>query len=240
MVNRRFPRKVHHAAPRPSAIPRSAVPPRAGAIACAPPMCKVAPRPTSGRRPPLTDPASRLAPPRVRDAHSGDVEALAVLKRATFRETFLDDFAIPYPPADIATFEAESYAATRIAAELTAPAHRTWVAEAHDGALLAYAHVGPCKLPHPDLRPGEMELYQLYVRRTGQGMGLGRELLATAMSHLGDAERVWLGVWSGNTRAQAIYAARGFRPVGTYRFPVGAFHDDEIIMRRDPPQPGAA
>jgi hypothetical protein len=43
---------------------------------------------------------------------------------------------------------------------------------------------------------------------------------------------VWLGIWSGNVRAQAIYAACGFVPVGTYRFPVGSWFDDELIYRR--------
>lgn len=170
----------------------------------------------------------------LRAARLDDVAALAELKRATFRETFLEDFAIPYPPADIAVFEEESYGLAKVTAELSDPAHRTWVAEGPDGALLAYAHVGPCKLPHDDLRAGEMELYQIYVRRAGQGQRLGKRLLAEAMAWLGEDRRVWLGVWSGNVKAQAFYAARGFRQVGGYQFAVGDWRDDEFIYRRDP------
>ena len=35
----------------------------------------------------------------IRPAHPRDTAALARLKLATFRETFIDGFAIPYPPA---------------------------------------------------------------------------------------------------------------------------------------------
>ena len=38
----------------------------------------------------------------IRPALSSDVAALSALKLAAFRETFLDGFAIPYPPADLA------------------------------------------------------------------------------------------------------------------------------------------
>ena len=173
----------------------------------------------------------------LREANAGDVPALAALKRATFRETFLEDFAIPYPPADIAVFEEESYAPARVSAELADPTHKSWVVEV-DGALAGYAHCGPCKLPHPEVTADAQELYQLYVRRAAQGAGLGKALLASAMAHMqariqGGRAPVWLGVWSGNIRAQAVYTRLGFELVGAYRFRVGGWYDDELIMRRE-------
>ena len=54
----------------------------------------------------------------IRLAHPRDTAALARLKLATFRETFVDDFAIPYPPADLAAFEEASYAPAVVAAVL--------------------------------------------------------------------------------------------------------------------------
>ena len=173
----------------------------------------------------------------IRDALPGDVAALAALKLATFRETFLDGFGIPYPPADLARFEAETYGAARIAAELADPAHATWVVEGQGGAtdLVAYAHVGPCKLPHGYVRAGEMELYQIYLRGSAQGGGLGRRLFNHAIAALQGRGRVWLGVWSGNIKARDFYVRAGFREVGTYQFAVGDWLDDELIMRRDVP-----
>ena len=158
---------------------------------------------------------------------------LAALKLATFRETFLDGFAIPYPPADLAMFERDSYGEAKVAAELADPAHATWVAE-QGGALVGYVHVGRCKLPHPDARAEHGEIYQLYVAGAAQGLGLGGALMAAALDHLAVTRPgpLWLGVWSGNHRAQAVYARLGFGKVGDYLFPVGDWTDEEYIFRR--------
>ncbi|HWJ69802.1 MAG TPA: GNAT family N-acetyltransferase [Sphingobium sp.] len=174
-------------------------------------------------------------PTSLRAATAQDVAALAALKLTTFRQTFLEEFAIPYPAHDLARFEAETYGEARIAAELADPAHHSWVCEAPDGTLLAYAHAGPCKLPHPDVTPRSGELYQLYVSRAAQGMGLGRQLLATALDWLATTYPgpLWIGVWSHNARAQAVYAGAGFRKVGEYHFMVGDHRDEEYIFRRD-------
>jgi len=172
----------------------------------------------------------------IRPARAGDVAALAELKLTTFRQTFLEEgFGIPYPPADLAIFEAESYAGPAIGAELADPARRTWVAGL-DGRLIGYAQVGPCKLPHPEASPDHGELYQLYVRREAQGLKLGKRLLELSMAHLAQTRPgapIWLGVWSGNEKAQSIYLARGFVRVGDYRFKVGSWYDEEYIFRRD-------
>jgi len=171
----------------------------------------------------------------LRPATAADVPALAALKLACFRETFLGDFAIPYPPDDLALFERESYGPAQVAAEIADPAHASWVCADGAGTLLAYAHAGPCKLPHPEVTARSGELYQIYVRRAAQGMGLGKRLLSTAIGWL-EARYpgpLWIGVWSGNDRAQAVYAGQGFRKVGDYHFMVGAHRDAEFIFRRD-------
>ena len=174
-------------------------------------------------------------PAAIRLARADDAPALATLKLITFRQTFLEEgFAIPYPPADLAAFEAASYSPDAVAAELADGAKRTWVAEA-DGRLLGYAQVGPCKLPHVEASPDDGELYQLYVLREAQGLKLGGKLLETALDHLAatrPGRPVWLGVWSGNDKAQAVYAARGFTRAGDYRFKVGSWYDEEYIFRK--------
>lgn len=171
----------------------------------------------------------------IRPAHPRDIAALARLKLATFHETFIDEFRIPYPPAELALFEEASYAPATVAAELADHARTTWIAE-EGGRMVGYAQVGPCKLPHPDVRPGSGELYQLYMFRDAQGSGLGTRLLTLATDELARRRPgpVWLGVWSGNHRAQAFYRRHGFDKVGDYRFPVGRdWFDDEFIFRRD-------
>ncbi len=167
-------------------------------------------------------------------AHPRDTAALARLKLATFRETFVDEFAIPYPPGELSLFEDASYAPAVVADELADTDRATWVVEAN-GRMVGYAQVGPCKLPHPEVRRDAGELYQLYIEKAAQGSGVGKQLLAVAVAHLADTRPgfVWLGVWSGNLQAQGFYRRHGFAKVGEYRFPVGRnWFDDEFIFRR--------
>jgi ribosomal protein S18 acetylase RimI-like enzyme len=171
----------------------------------------------------------------IRPARPDDADALAALKLETFMESFVTGgFAIPYPPADLALFNEKSYGVAAIRKELGDAGKMTWIAERGD-RMLGYVHVGPTKLPHPDARPGEGELYQIYVRNEAQGLKLGGKLLAIALAHLEETRPgpIWLGVWSGNERAQAIYTKIGFRKVGDYLFPVGEWRDQEFIFRRD-------
>ena len=169
----------------------------------------------------------------IRPALPQDVPALAALKLATFRETFLDGFGIPYPPDDLAQFEAECYSEARVAAELADPSHHSWVVE-QDGQLIAYAHIGPCKLPHADVQPQDNELYQLYLLGSAQGAGLGKLLMDHVLAFMdGRKVPIWLGVWSGNLRAQTLYHRYGFEKVGEYQFRVGTWLDDELIFRRN-------
>lgn len=170
----------------------------------------------------------------IRPACAQDVPALAALKLHCFRDTFgPTGFAIPYPPADLAVFEVDSYGEETVARELADETHRTWVAQNGQGALVAYVHIGPSKLPHPERADGDGELYQLYLRREVQGAGLGKQLLDLALEELTSWGRpIWIGVWQGNLKAQHVYASRGFEIVGEYRFAVGDWRDEEFIMRR--------
>lgn len=170
----------------------------------------------------------------IRSATETDAEALGPLGRQTFIDTFVDGFAIPYPAGDLAAFLDASFSADTIRAKLAEPGAAWWVAE-RDGALLAFANTGPNTLPHPDARSSHAELRRLYVSKAAQGIGLGTKLLDVALDWM-EANTdgpLWIGVWSGNLKAQKLYAAYGFTKAGEYQYPVGTWLDDEFILRRD-------
>ena len=162
-----------------------------------------------------------------------DAERLSALARATFLETFVEGFAIPYPPEDLDAFMAHAYAADHSAQRLSDPEQAVWLAE-RDGQAMAYAATGPAALPHPGVRPEHGELRALYVRRAAQDGGLGQSLMEVALEWLErDGPRpVWLGVWSGNLKARRFYTRYGFEKAGEYEFPVGRWRDLEFILRR--------
>jgi len=161
------------------------------------------------------------------------VPALSALATATFSETF----GHLYPPTDLQTFLQKSYALPRLTAEIEDPA-QIWRMALDGGTAVAYLQIGPVTLPHPEADPArDGELKRLYIRATHQGRGLGRTLMSLALDELaarfGDAPQ-WIGVWSENHKAQALYGAHGFVRVGGYQFAVGETMDDEFILRRLP------
>lgn len=169
----------------------------------------------------------------IRPARTEDAQQLADLGRETFIDTFVTGFGIPYPEADLTAFLNASFNADTIRAKLAEPGAAWWVAE-RDGALLAFANTGPNTLPHPDGKPSHAELRRLYVSKAAQGLGLGTRLLAVSLEWM-EANTdgpLWIGVWSGNLKAQKLYAAYGFEKAGEYQYPVGAWLDDEFILRR--------
>jgi GNAT superfamily N-acetyltransferase len=169
----------------------------------------------------------------IRPARDTDAAALADLGRSTFIETFVEGFAIPYPADDLAAYLDEAFSVTAIRAKLHEPGAAWWVAD-RDGVILAFANTGPNTLPHPDGRPSHAELRRLYVGKSAQGLGLGTRLLAIALDWMETHTDgpLWIGVWSGNLKAQKLYAAHGFTIAGEYQYPVGAWRDDEFILRR--------
>ncbi len=168
--------------------------------------------------------------PGIRLAGAEDVPALARLAADTFVESFVTGFALGYPKEDLETFLRDSYAVERVAAWIADPAAQVLVVE-QDGRLAAYAHAGDNTLPYTDAKPGDGELKRIYVAKAAQGTGLGRVLLERSLHWLGPRP-IYIGVWSGNHKAQRLYGHYGFKVVGAYQFPVGATLDDEVIMGR--------
>ena len=169
----------------------------------------------------------------IRRATREDAEVLATLGRTTFMETFVEGFRVPYTQTDIATYFEKAYSAEAVRKTFDAPKTAWWLAS-RNGAPVAFAKAGPNGLPHPDARAEHGELKHLYVLREHQGVAAGRELFDRAFTWLEASfdGPLWIGVWSGNEKAQRFYARYGFEKVGEYFFSVGATQDHELIFRR--------
>lgn len=81
-----------------------------------------------------------------------------------------------------------------------------------DGTVVGMAAAGPCR---DDDRPGERELYALYVLPSHWGTGTAQLLWEAVLP----VSSLW--VLEGNARARAFYARRGFRPERTKQITFG-------------------
>lgn len=163
----------------------------------------------------------------IRPAAAADALELATLAGTSVRVKF----GHLYPPAVLEAFLAEVYTVEKTLELIRDEA--VWVV---DGGvrLLGYAVVRPCKLPHPDVTPGCVELRRLYTAPDLTGAGIGTRLMQAVVMPaceraVGDG---WLGVYSDNVDAQRFYARFGFVKAGEYAFPVGPIRDREFILRR--------
>jgi ribosomal protein S18 acetylase RimI-like enzyme len=163
-----------------------------------------------------------------RDAQLKDAESLAEIGRETFVETFGE----LYSPGDLRQYLDETYSVEKMEADIKDPEVEVRIAFS-GRKMLAYCKIGPCKLPI-DMGPEPaLELHRVYVYQHGQGVGVGRILLAWAIERARQrgAKNLFLGVWESNERAIALYEGTGFEKVGGYKFKVGDTLDDEFIMR---------
>ena len=155
--------------------------------------------------------------PTLRECTPADADALGLVGAATFLETFagvLDGQAIIAHCAQ--AHDPDRYI------QLLGLGCRIWIAEAEpDRCPVGYVVVGPCLLPIA--KPGELDIKRIYVLSRWQGMGVGEALMAKAVDYAraDHQERLIVGVYVGNARAQAFYDRWGYQKIGDRTFSVG-------------------
>jgi ribosomal protein S18 acetylase RimI-like enzyme len=98
-------------------------------------------------------------------------------------------------------------------------------------ALLTEGTTEPCLSSLRSL----VELQRLYVSTSSHGLGVGKHLVREIerMAVQKGYERMWLGVWEGNFRAQKVYENLGYRKVGDHEFRMGScIQMDWIMLKR--------
>lgn len=173
-----------------------------------------------------------------RRATPDDADRLAAFCQQTFRETFVEDFSIPYSAKDLDDYFRSAASAESFTKKLSDSRRAAWIIEDQDKKeFLAYVLTGPCDdIPHPDVQSNiDGEIGRLYVQRDQQGHGYGQQLMKVALHWFDEhypQRPIWLSVWSKNLKAQKFYQHYGFSLVGQYDYPVGQWKDQEFIMRR--------
>ena len=164
-----------------------------------------------------------------RDGALEDAEALARIGSDTFVETF----GHTYRREDLDRHLLSSFSKEALEEELASPGVEFRIALS-GRRMVAYAKIGPVRLPVDTGGREALELHRLYVRTSEQGIGVGRILLTWAINRARQrgAQDMYLGVWQENEHAIAVYQSRQFEIVGEYKYRVGDQHDDEFIMKK--------
>jgi diamine N-acetyltransferase len=163
--------------------------------------------------------------PTIRECTSADAQALSLIGAATFLETFagvLDGQAV-------VAHCAQAHDPTRYV-QLLGLGCRIWIAEAEpDRCPVGYAVAGPCLLPIA--RPGELDIKRIYVLSRWHGNGIGKALMEKAVDYARSdhQERLIVGVYIGNARAQAFYERWGFEKIGERTFSVGPKQYEDYV-----------
>lgn len=159
-----------------------------------------------------------------------EAAALADLGRNSFVETF----GHLYRSEDLNAFLEDTYAPDGVRAQVESPRYIFRVAE-EDGQLVGYCKLGlDVSL---DYDPGEktvVELKQLYLMATHQGVGVARALMdwAIAEAEARAADEIILSVWAENARAQRFYQKYGFEWIADTYFMVGSHRDEEFLYAK--------
>lgn len=159
----------------------------------------------------------------------GDENALSFVGKAAFMETYAGTFS----DADILSHCVIHDSPDTYRELLENPRVCTWIAETETcQAPVGYLVVAPPSLPYAGEHAGDLEILRLYLLRSFQGRGLGRNLLAKAVLYArqhGFTELL-LGDCGNNLRAVRFYRRSGFRSVGEYRCRAGQHDYRDLVF----------
>ena len=158
-----------------------------------------------------------------------DAVALAALKAATFIEAF----GPANDPNELATHVARFFNEDTVRRELQHPASETvWLVEGD--RPIAYLKANRSAAHTERGLADGLEVQQIYVRATHQGLGHGRTLLTHAIERARHHELAfaWLSVWNENDAAIAFYRHNGFEAFAERTFYFGDEAQLDVVMRR--------
>lgn len=164
----------------------------------------------------------------IRQARRDDLPELIRLARGTFIAAFTDDEAVD----DMLQYVETAFSPQQTEREFETPGSQFFLVEGL-GGLLGYMKLNQGEAQSDSGLNNALQLQRIYVRRTAQGMGIGKALLTHAfrLAEQDGCDWIWLAVWEENTRAIQFYQRAGLTQSSRLEFPLGDVVHRDWMMR---------
>ncbi|MEM9888544.1 MAG: GNAT family N-acetyltransferase [Bacteroidota bacterium] len=166
----------------------------------------------------------------IRKATLIDLEPLRKLAKSTFIATYahLND------PDVFQDYLNQAFAPVAFQRELAHAQSLFYLIE-EQGHIPAYIKLNLDKA-EGDLKEEDcIELERIYIEKSMQGKGYGKQLIEKAMEvgKENGKKILWLGVWEHNSKAIQFYEKCGFQYFGTHIFTLGKEEQTDYLMKRE-------
>ncbi len=157
-----------------------------------------------------------------------DIEALQIISRATFSQTFTEH----NNPEDMEAYLNKSFATEKLLGELKNPNSEFYFAIDAE-KVVGYLKVNTGDAQTEQKNANTFEIERIYVDASYLGKKVGQLLFnkAIEIANAKNASYVWLGVWEENHRALAFYNKNGFVPFDKHIFKLGNDEQTDIMMK---------
>ncbi len=161
-------------------------------------------------------------------AQLSDIEALRVIGRKTFIETFADLNSAE----NMKQYLEEGFATEKLTEELSNENSEFYFAVLEE-KVIGYLKINMADAQTELESENSLEIERIYILRDYYGKNVGQLLLEKALSIANDLKKqyVWLGVWEQNTRAISFYKKYGFIEYDKHVFILGDDHQTDILMK---------
>lgn len=161
---------------------------------------------------------------------TSDLEQLRDLSEKTYKDTF-EKFC---SKEVMRTYLSEAFSMGKILQELSNK-HSIFYFTYENEALAGYIKINEFPA-QTDINDEEsIELERIYLLKSFQGHGYGKELLNKAISVAAEKRKkyIWLGVWDKNSKAINFYVKNGFSISGKHVFVMGEEQQKDYLMKKE-------
>jgi len=172
----------------------------------------------------------------IRTAENVDAATLADIAATSFFDTFAGDAR--NRPEDMRAYMDENFTLEAVEKDLRAANVTYFIAEINSGEnaqAVGYARLQTGSSEDCVAAENPVELCRLYAVRNFIGTGVGARLMNACIdfARAKNCDRIWLGVWEFNVRAQNFYRKFGFEKCGEHVFQLGGDPHIDWVLQRD-------